>query len=204
MYSWSWRSHPISEYWPKICSSQGQTEGTKNAKRYLKIFKKPWDRLFRVNVQAEVTHGTWACWLPQSRDHAPNTDQDAPASIQLSWFWNLDTKYVLTSASDTLCWEIIGWSLIRLRFQGLPTYLPGQRTAHGRKHIFGIWILKSAYAFAIRCIISFHCSSRPLTRTNFLHWHDDAHTKHELFIDNESICFKYAENTSISFGILPT
>ena len=23
MYSWSWRSHPISEYWYKICSSQG-------------------------------------------------------------------------------------------------------------------------------------------------------------------------------------
>ena len=29
----------------------------KNAIRYLKMLKRPWDRLFRVNAQAEVTHG---------------------------------------------------------------------------------------------------------------------------------------------------
>ena len=175
----------------------------KKRKDTWRFFKNHGIVYFGLMCKKEVTHGTWACWLPQSRDHAPNTDQDAPASIQLSWFWSLDTKYVLTSASDTLCWEIIGRFLIRLRYHGLPTYLPGQRTAHGRKHIFGIYILKSAYTCALRCILSFHCSSRPLTRTNFLHWHDDAHTKHELFVDNQSICFKYAENTSISLGMLP-
>ena len=182
---------------------QKAKQKNKKAKRYLKMLKKPWDCLFRVNVQAEVTHGTWVCWLPQSRSHAPNTDQDAPASIQFSWFQILDTKYVLESASDTLCWEIIGWSVIRLRYQGLPTCLPAQRTAYGRKHIIGIQILKAAYTCALRCILSFRCSSRPLTRTNFLHWHDDAHTKHELFVDNQWICFNYAESTSISFGMLP-
>ena len=30
----------------------------KKAKRYLKMFSKPWDRLSPVDVQAEVTHGT--------------------------------------------------------------------------------------------------------------------------------------------------
>ena len=27
-------------------------------KKYLKMFLELWDKLFRVNVQAEVTHGT--------------------------------------------------------------------------------------------------------------------------------------------------
>ena len=30
---------------------------------------------------------------------------------------------------------------------------------------------------------TFHRSSRPLTRTIFLNWHDYAHTKHEVFVD---------------------
>ena len=34
MYSWSWRSYPVSKYWPKVRSSQGQT-GEKKCKKIL-------------------------------------------------------------------------------------------------------------------------------------------------------------------------
>ena len=34
---------------------------------------------------------------------------------------------------------------------------------------------------------TFHHSSRPLTQTSFLNWHDDAQTNHEVFVDIQSI-----------------
>ena len=39
--------------------------------------------------------------------------------------------------------------------------------------------------------------------TNFLNWHNNAHTKHELFVKCLCIYTNYADNISISFSTLP-
>ena len=85
--------------------------------KHLQMFYELCHHQVRVNVQAEVTHGTWACWPQTSRDHAPNTAWDVPTSILLCCFQNVDAKCVLASASGALCWEICGWSLIPIAFQ---------------------------------------------------------------------------------------
>ena len=38
----------------------------KKANKYLKMFQETWHHNFRVNLQAEVTHGTWVFWPSQS------------------------------------------------------------------------------------------------------------------------------------------
>ena len=39
-------------------------------------------------------------------------------------------------------------------------------------------------------------------RTNFLNWHDNAHTKHNSFVGNEYVCSSFTDNISVSFGTL--
>ena len=41
---------------------------------------------------------------------------------------------------------------------------------------------------------TFHC---------FLNWHDNAHTKHETFVENQFICYHCVDNISVSFSKLP-
>ena len=47
------------------------------------------------------------------------------------------------------------------------------------------------------------CSSRPLTRTKFLTWHDDANLNHEEFVVNKVTRMRCADNISISFSTFP-
>ena len=69
MYSGSWRSHPISEYWPKICSSQGQTGKEKVQKNTWRCFKDngsltPW---LMFDHKSHMLHVTCVCWPPRAR-----------------------------------------------------------------------------------------------------------------------------------------
>ena len=50
---------------------------------------------------------------------------------------------------------------------------------------------------------TFHASSRPLTRTSFLSWHEHAHTKHKVFVDNQFTFGSDANNISMSLSALP-
>ena len=98
MYSWSWRSQLSAEYWPKICRSQGQT-WTINANTDVKLFQVLWHHLLRVYVQAEVTHGTWVRWPPQSSaDEFPAMTMPTQSTKYLSTINSYAVAAQITSA----------------------------------------------------------------------------------------------------------
>ena len=98
MYLWSWRSYPVAEYWPKICSSKGQT-GNKNPKNAQRCFQELRYHLFWVNVQAEVTHGTCVCWPPQLRaDEFPELARQAHIKHEVC----IESYFIGSSCADNI------------------------------------------------------------------------------------------------------
>ena len=69
MYSGSWRSHPISEYWPKICSSQGQIWKEKVQKDTWRFFKDNGSLTpaLMLDHKSHMSHVTCVCWPPRAR-----------------------------------------------------------------------------------------------------------------------------------------
>ena len=169
MYSWSWRSHPILEYWAKICSSQG-----KNEKQNM-----------QTNMWRHLKNHGIICFGLICKQNSHMTHEYAGHR-------NSATMHPILLGMHRRAYLYVAYRIKR------------QICDHGRDHIFGICIWQDAGKCACRCILSFRCTLRPVTLTNFLNWHDDAHTKHELYAENWSIPLnECSKNTSISFRTLP-